>query len=250
MWTHRSARVALVVGVAVAALAGCGDPDPTDSATPDGVEDASGEIRGLWLFEAWEKDGVESRVEVGKNAAVLPWIEIGDMLKGSAGCNDFFGEYALVDGLLSPGEVMISASWCGGPDAGADLMATEHIHSEVIGHPAGIEVDATDTTMTWTAGNVRITYVRVDALPPPPTRPPATEIGLLDCSPGFLVEQRITGDDLDPEQMLADAAPTVMRVEHEPPIWWWGYDPDEQIVAGVAKGDIIPVEYQVFTCSE
>jgi hypothetical protein len=42
----------------------------------------------------------------------------------------------------------------------------------------------------------------------------------------------------------------VVRVEPGDPLLWWGYDAQDNVVVGVALGDIANADYQVFTCGQ
>jgi hypothetical protein len=80
---------------------------------------------------------------------------------------------------------------------------------------------------------------------------PPTEgtFGELDCAPGTVSRIDVPGNGVDPEDLARGAEPGVVRVESDPPSFWWGYDSDGVVIAAVALNDITPATYTVFTCS-
>ncbi len=227
-------------------LTGYGKVEVIDS--PEDTEALS--FEGLWLLDSFEVDGVRHQVDVGLNAARHPWIEIDRVLDGSTGCNRFGGDYTFSDGVLFPGEVIMTAAACVESD-GADLMATERVFTDAlwVGENA-ITVVVDGDTMTWIMGDTTLVFVAADEIPQPPPPPTVHAFGRLDCSPGHVVEERHEGHSFDPEQLLIEAAPEVVLIEAGQPLWWWGYNAAGEVIAGVAEGDIVPPQYQVFTCTE
>lgn len=236
--THHLRVAALLVAVAILA-AGC-----SGETTPDPGGAAS--IEGVWVLESFTIDGIESAVEPSVNVPSTPWIEIGTVLSGSTGCNDFGGSpdaYSFTDGVLIPGEIDAQAEGC-------DSAAEDAFVGVLWGYPDGIEVAITDGGMVWTAGAVQLSFHAADAPPLPPTQALRTAFDRLDCSPGVVAQDDVLDTGQDPEQLVRGASPDVVRVESEPPSFWWGYDQDDQVVAAAALGDIEPVPYSIYTCAD
>lgn len=78
--------------------------------------------------------------------------------------------------------------------------------------------------------------------------PPETTFDRLDCAPGVVSRSDVLAVGVDPEDLARDAEPGVVRVEPDPPSFWWGYDNDGVLIAAVALNDITPATYTVFTC--
>lgn len=218
-------------------------------------------LEGVWLLESFSEDGEHHQVQVDVNAPEQPWVEILETkMAGNAGCNGFGStgkdSYIYQDGILVPGETAFNASLCMSED-GNDLMKVENLLTDVLWrYPEGIEVETIDDQMIWRAGNIELFF---RSTPAPPVRPPPpspTSIGRLDCSPGVVAEERIANDVLSTEQILLDSVPEVVRTEEDPEFsppapadwFWWGYDENDTLIAFIARGDVEPPEYQVFTC--
>jgi hypothetical protein len=215
---------------------------------------SASDLQGFWVLESLEVAGVEIQVEVGVNAARTPWVEIGDLLSGSLGCNDFreFSDapYVVSDGVLIPGEMMFTAMLCSAPDGTGDVMMIERMLQGAMSRSrAGFQVKVVSSGMAWVEGDTRLVFSRVTGPPSGPPIPPEPGLGRLDCLPGVMVRESLP-DTGDGEQILRAAVPNVVTVQTDPPGWfWWGYDASGAVVAAVAKGDIVPVIYELFTCT-
>ncbi len=235
-------RALVVLSALATALSGCANT---------GTDAAERDIRGIWLLEAYEDDGNRSSVEVGSNVARTPWIEIGDTLQGNGGCNDFGSGTPgpTVQGdLLIPGEVFATAAACLAAGDGPDLMEAERaLLGALWEHPEGISFTVGGTGMIWVAGDRRLEFTSTLVAPVPPTSPPRTALGRLDCSPGTVFEDRVLDRGQDPDQLVIAASAEVVSVEFDPP-FWWGSDEQGKVVAGVALGDIRPTPYHIYTC--
>ncbi|HEY6627450.1 MAG TPA: hypothetical protein VI193_00530 [Acidimicrobiia bacterium] len=226
----------------------CSDSIPETTSAPATHE----QIEGIWYLDAFELDGVEEDVEVGVNTSVQPWVEVSTLLTGSLGCNDFGSNeesYSLSDGVLVPGEVFQTLSYCleNDLDEGA-LMRAETAFTNVLLEPDGIQVRTEGSQMMWAAAGTKLIFTKVDAPPPAPTTAPSTSHGRLDCTPGVVATVKSDDTGQDPEQLVREADSTVVRVEIEPPSWWWGYDEEDQVTAAVAKDDVTPPTWTIYTC--
>jgi heat shock protein HslJ len=212
------------------------------------------ELQGYWVLESFEVDGVASVVEVGVNTARTPWVVmIGDVLEGAGGCNHFTGyespPYRVEGARLLFGDIMFTAALCV-RDGSESVMAAELAMLEALWQsPDGVVVELGDAEMVWVAGDTRLVFSKSDGAPSPPPLPPETGIGRLDCLPGVMIRQSIPDFGSDGEQIL-QAVPEVATVVPQPPEWWWGYDSNSRVIAAVAKGDIEPVIYELFTCTD
>ncbi len=74
--------------------------------------------------------------------------------------------------------------------------------------------------------------------------------GRLSCETGTLIDERQPDIGQDPETIARSASLDVVRVEAGDPLLWWGYDAQDNVVVGVALGDIANADYQVFTCGQ
>ena len=121
-------------------------------------------IEGVWVLESFEVDGIDQVVEVGVNTASMPWIEITtSALGGSGGCNSFGRSYTLSGGLLVPGEGYTTAVGCVGS---RDVMAAENAFFGLLSSSeGGVRVVAADGVMEWSAGDTRLVFSSVEALP-------------------------------------------------------------------------------------
>ena len=256
----------LLLAVLVIGIVGCSGSPPDDTSSPITSPSATSplpsqeQIEGFWYLESFEVDGVEETVEVGVNTARQPWVDLGNpYLTGNLGCNDFGGvpedTYTLTDGALKVGEVFKNAAFC--VNEGEDptdedaVMVTEETFYGIFEEGIdGIQVAVDGDHMVWTAGNTTLTFSSSDAPPPIPTVPPNPSFGLLDCSPGFVTFEYLDGIGQNPDQLARAAALTVVRVEPEPPILWWGYDENDEVIVGVVKDDITPPRWSIYTCEE
>ncbi len=210
-------------------------------------------LEGDWILDAIEVNGVPYDMIVGVTTAGVPWLEIGDRISGSLGCNHFQGESIVVaHGQLIIGEVVQTAQLCG--PYGTDVMAVENIITGVLTRSPSEGVAVTvvgsgaDRVMTWTEGATRLVYV-IGMPPVPPPPPPPTAVGSLNCAPGTVTETRIGDVGVEPAQILRDLVPGVAEVTPGDPLWWWGRDTAGTVIAAIAQGDIEPVQYQVFSCA-
>lgn len=210
------------------------------------------DIGGNWLLVSFQLDGSTELVEPGVNAAEQPWIEIGTSLRGNGGCNDFEsldpGSYSFIDGVLITGEILQTASLC---VENGSLMRTEDLFFGVMRENTdGIRVRLEGEEMVWIADDIRLVFRKAEALPTTSAPSLAQSHGRLDCSPGFIRETTSGDVERDPEQLLREVSEDVVRVEAEPPSFWWGYDTRNRVVAAVAKGDFQPSQYHIFTCTQ
>ena len=237
--------LAAAVALAAVLAAGCGSPDtlPLETSFPWPA--------GVWALESFSVDGVESEVDVGVNTAYAPWVRMSDGVTGMLGCNDFQARgVEFAEGILLFDDYIQSAVLCG-YDYTAGRMAVEHAFTTAFAERgAGIRVEVSGDRMTWSASRVRLVFISVEAPPQPPPLPPARRAARLNCSPGVLVEERVDAAGQDPEALIRRAAPEVSTIEAEPPSFWWGYDEEGVVVAGLGLGDTVPAVYQVWTCAE
>jgi heat shock protein HslJ len=209
------------------------------------------DLEGSWILDAIEVDGVPYEMTVGVTTEEVPWLEIGERISGSLGCNDFQSEsFVVADGVLLLFEVVRTAMLCG-PE-GTDVMAVENILTGALTRSESIAVtvvgSGADRVMTWTEGATRLVYL--SGLPPvPPPPPPPTAVGPLDCAPGTVAELRVGDLGMTPARVLRDLVPGVVEVTPGDPLWWWGRDAAGTVIAAIAQGDIEPVQYQVFSCA-
>jgi hypothetical protein len=203
-------------------------------------------IEGGRVLESFNINSVETAVEPGVNAVSVPWIEIGTALGGNTGCNGFHGPpdgYSFTDGVLIAGEVTVRAVGCNSP-------VEEAFIGMLWNHPDGIDVEFTDGGMVWTAGDTRLVFTSAHAIQPLPDGSHMVMESLLDCSPATVARDNVLGTGQDTEQLLRDASPDVVRVEVESPLWRWGYNDKDQVVAGVTIGGFDPGSYTIYTCTD
>ena len=235
---------ALVVSLV---LASCGGGAALEQSPVGGLE-------GVWWLTSILEGDRTHIVEVGANTARQPWLEITDRLEGSAGCNHFLSDGFEFDGRrLHPGQTILTAALCRDPDEqGDDVMFVERVFSSALWGERGIEVEwpegRSGGVMMWTNGAVRFVFTREDGPPVPTTHAPPFSVGRLDCTPFRVEEERIAGTADAPETILRDRVPSAIRIEPGEPLWWWGYDETDAVVAALAQGDITPIQYQLWTC--
>jgi hypothetical protein len=214
------------------------------------------DIQGFWVLESVEVGSVVTSFEIGINTYRTPWVEIGSLLTGSGGCNDFNewegDPFTFSDGVLIPGEILFTAVLCSYPDGTeAATTAEAALQQALWWSPEGFRVELKPPGMVWIAGDTRLLFSAAQGPPPGPPMPPETGIGRLDCLPGVMVRESLPDTGWDGEQILRAAVPNVVTVQTDPPGWfWWGYEASGAVVAAVAKGDIVPVIYELFTCTE
>lgn len=224
--------------------------------SPSVVSDA--DVAGIWILESFSANGSFQDVEVGVNTAQQPWVEFGDTVKGEAGCNRFGAQsIEWSDGRLIANEVHSTLVYCGLDDD--SLMQTEFALKDALAEREdGVEVEIDGDEMIWRADDIELFFRSSPTPPVPPTRPPPQAMGELDCSPGHIIEETIDDSTRDTEWILRDEVPEVVRTEEDlefappsPEGWFWlGYDIDDTLIAFIARGDIEPPRYQLFTCSE
>jgi hypothetical protein len=252
-------RFALVGSLLAMLLGGCsGSSSIGDAELPalTGLEQS--DLTGYWKLETIEVDGVVTPVEIGVNTARPAWILIGDGIEGSGGCNGFNSldrePWTLRNGTLYPGDVMFTAALCVVEGESDAVMATETVVKLFLwgARENGFGVAITsDGTMRWSLGTTGLLFVPVDGPVHGPPPPPETGIGRLECSPGVMIRDRVSDTGVDGEVILRSAVPEVVVVNEDPVGWfWWGYDSSGTVIAAVAKGDIVPVVYELFTCEE
>ncbi|MCP3998172.1 MAG: hypothetical protein GY722_24390, partial [bacterium] len=235
---------------------------PTPPETPWQIRERESNILGVWLLESYRTAAGLQHIEIGVNAAEQPWVEVDDAtISGSAGCNGFgtAGDGYRFDGeTLSVDEGYLTASLCVGDD-GTDVMQAETALRDLLWQiPSEITVKVRGDSMTWSAGGVELRFFRTTAPPGPPTTQPPQSFGKLDCSPGHVDRVVIDDTTRDAEQILRDEVPKVVRTEEDreftdpsPEGWFWlGYDAQDNPIAFIARGDIEPPKYELFTCSE
>ncbi len=229
---------------------------PETTAAPTTTQEASARVQGFWILDHFTVAGEQHPVEVGVNTAKQPWLEIGEAIGGNAGCNTFGASIEWTASGFVALEVAREMQGCW--LEGADLMAAENTLVESLQQVKNVEVLSFDDPMVWRVGTNEFIFYRIDGPPVPPTTLPPREIGKLDCSPGYVIEESIEDSARDTEQILRDEVPEVVRTEQDlefaPPApdgWFWlGYDADDNLIAFIARGDIEPPRYQLWTCSD
>ncbi len=232
--------------VLLLALIGCSEPVSKPSERVD--------VEGTWILTSFTEGGVEQRVEVGFNTRAIPWMEItATAITGDGGCNGFgTGDrgYTIEGTELRVGETFFQMAGCMSDDPAVDVMAAEEALRAALWAGKPIEVDVAEEEMEWRAPGVTLTFSGVDEPPPTTTvtSPPYSRIERLDCSPGFVIEDRIPDAGQEPLALLRSVAPGVVRVESGRPLWSWGLDADGVVIAGAALGDMDNADYQVWSC--
>lgn len=202
---------------------------------------------GTWW--ATHVDG--EAIAVGIDTAEIPWVTFGDhVVRGSLGCNGFGAAFEFDGATLEPDGFDSTASLCTTVDGGDEVMRSEQVLTDMLIGDIGVAFDAARSTMTWSASGHIVVFESADGEPPIPTSPPPASFGLLDCSPGVVVETRRAADGVVPEELAIEAAPEVRRVEPGERLIWWGSDADGAVVVAIALGDVPGAEYQIFTCAD
>jgi len=88
-----------------------------------------------------------------------------------------------------------------------------------------------------------------DDLEPARAEPPQ-ELDRLLCAPGFVSQGRVADTGQTPDQIMDATVRGVAKVESDRPLWWWGLDPDDQVIVGVALGDATGADFQIFHVSK
>ncbi len=215
------------------------------------------DVAGIWILESFSVNGSFQDVEVGVNTAGQPWVEFGDTIEGEAGCNRFGAQsIEWLNGRLIASEVSSTLVYCGLD--GDQLMQAEFALKGALTDPAGTRVEIDGDRMIWRLGDIELFFRSSPTPPVRPTSPPPQSAGKLDCSPGHVVEESIDDSTRETEQILREEVPNVIRTEedreftdHAPEGWFWlGYDIDDTLIAFIARGDVEPPKYQLFTCAD
>jgi heat shock protein HslJ len=122
------------------------------------------DLAGVWVLKSMEAGGRSSVIEAGRNTAKLPYVEIGDRLQGSYGCNDFGGSYSIDGGTIVPGDVGGHLLLCLGPE-GTDPMYAEDQLRPMLHANLPIVVKTDGDEMTWASIGRTLTFARVDEVP-------------------------------------------------------------------------------------
>lgn len=239
-----------VVGVAVLLGGGLGnDTSPLANSTTTGPPESSPTIYGVWILDSYTYEGqtVQADTLIFDEYGTA-YVEItADSIGGHSGCNSFGSQAApSFDGTtLTFGEVAMNAMGCMG-------QTSEPAMSAALWSPDGVTVSLTRDTMTWTTDSVVLTFRRSTLLPSPTAPEWPQEFGRLDCSPSWVISQRIPGD------LVTETLPTmvsgVVSVEGDgtpgtADPFVWGLDIDGTVIAGAAVGDVQPAEYQLVACA-
>ena len=241
----------LVVGVGVVLMvAGCidGESRGANEAQPSGPTT----VEGIWVYESYTLgDGITHRVEAGVNAVRVPWMEVGvEEIIGNAGCNEFSGPYRLLDDRLTAAHMPKNAAWCG-PEDGS-LMTAELAWEAVLFQLAPVAVDIADGRMTLTHGDESLQFLAAASTPTtePHVPEPQSQVGRLDCSPGFVREMRVPDEGQPPLDIAREADERVVSVEPGQPLWHSGIDASGEVIVELALGDMTGADYQVWTCEK
>lgn len=228
--------------IAVALLAGV-------TACNGGAGGDSREIVGVWAYDSYTVEGETSEVVVGVNAAGEPYVELGETMNGTAGCNGFEqledDRYQFENSFLRPGEVIFTASEC----VPESLMDSELIFQDVVWNTAALAVTIDGNDMTWQGEDVTLTFTRVDEAPVS-TPAPQTTVGGLDCSPDPVQRNTVPAEGTNAEEVLDEADPQVSRIEVEDSrkLWAEGYDDEGNLILVVAFDDIPPETFSIYSC--
>lgn len=241
-------RATLLLGVAL--LVACSPTSGTATQQPD-LE--LSDVQGYWVLETFTTDGTSHGVDPGVNTPSTPWTEITDVIVGDGGCNGFSGNEPLhLDGnVLTPGEVVFEAALCVELDGSeGDLMESDDAFSGLLWSEDPIMVELDGETMTWSSNEITLVFRRSDGPPPTTTLPPPVyeSTGRLDCSPGMVVETRVPDTGQEPLEIAQTVAPDTMDVFAGKPLWWWGVNQNDAVIVGLALGDMVGADYQVWTC--
>lgn len=211
---------------------------------------AGDDIIGIWTYDSYTVDSRTVNVEVGANAAREPYVEFGETMSGTAGCNGFEQSeddaFEFESGTLRPGEVVFEAAGC----IPASLMDSEMVFQDMVWNEDAIDVTIDGAEMTWRTGGVALRFTAVDEAPEPPAPPPQTGFGSLDCSPDLVVRTKVSAEGTDAEEVAFEANPRVSRVDVENPkkLRAEGYDANGEIILVVAFDDIRPETFSIYTC--
>ena len=79
---------------------------------------------------------------------------------------------------------------------------------------------------------------------------PVEQIDRLSCSPSTVAETRVADTGQTPADVMAEVLDDVASVEAGRPLWWWGLNATGEVVVGIALGDALGADYQVWTCAD
>jgi len=240
--------VVLLLGLTL--LAACSPA--TGAATKEPDLELS-DIQGYWVLETFTTDGTTHAVHRGVNTPATPWMEITDVIIGDAGCNGFGGNEPLrLDGnVLVPGEVVFEAALClESDDAENDPMESDNAFTGLLWSEAPINVELDGDTMTLSSNGITLVFTRSVGRPSTTTLPPPVydSLGRLDCGAGIVVEKRVADTGQDPLEIAQAASPDTVGVFPGKPLWWWGVNQNDAVIVGLALGDMVGADYQVWTC--
>lgn len=234
---HVTVRRLLVGLVLLAGVTACGGGDDDD-------------LIGIWTYDSYTVDGETVDVEVGSNAAKEPYVEFGETMSGTAGCNGFGGReddpFEFERGKLRPGDIIFQAAEC----TPVSLMDSEMAFRDMVWNEDAIDVTIDGAEMTWRAGGEVLRFTKVDEAPEPPAPPPQTGFGPLDCSPDLVERTKVPAEGTDAEEVAFEANPRVSGVDVENPhkLRAEGYDANGEIILVVAFDDIRPETFSIYTC--
>ena len=152
---------------------------------------AQSDVEGTWVLEAFDSHRRHHDVEVGVNAPRTPWIQIGDDISGTGGCNQFAETSFRLEGdeLILIDRGFWTAMACGlgiplpppqfGPPDSPGSTDTTVSYDRVNHDPNGAErvlqgifradrirVSVDGSSMTWAANGVTLFFRSVDQPPP------------------------------------------------------------------------------------
>lgn len=79
---------------------------------------------------------------------------------------------------------------------------------------------------------------------------PLVELDRLSCAPSIVEEMRVADTGQTPAEVMAEVLDDVASVEAGRPLWWWGLDASGEVVVGIALGDALGADYQVWSCAD
>lgn len=268
-WSNTAILVAaaavtvFVVGIAALLAANLGtsptatDPTTSTTSTTTSPADPVAALVGTWTISSASVNGSTTAIDA---AAIIdrgfrpPQITVsGTRIEGFTGCNVFSrGPIGMADGLLTIGSGGdMTAADC--PEDQGDLIAAqEAIDSMLFSGEVQIGLELTDETMTWSADDTSLSFVRSDprALAILPSWP--TSVGRLDCGSDAALTIDVPGEGLDAATVL-ELVPGVVSVEGEGVLgsedpYAWGLDESGTVIAGTAPGDIQPPVFHLSAC--
>lgn len=214
-------------------------------------EESTGSIYGIWVVESVTYEGETTDIDPEQfSDSRLPYVEITESrIEGWSGCNSIDGQAPpeFADGLLTPGEVVVTA-------AGCNLDVAEPAMLAVMWSEDPIAVDVSDTSMSWTSSEAVVTFRRTDLKPGFSMPEWRTASELIDCSPSPIISINVSADAQDAKPVLA-AFPGVETIEGDGLLggadpWARGFDADGNLVAVAAPGDIMPPLVHLSACAD